>query len=334
MKNSLKQRCDLFVKNKDILQNNFRWDTVMFHPLCASLYTEEGLEVDVRKIKLSKEIIKNNTAVFSDFRGSALLVLATMLSLDESSWSKFQKVIKAHEVLKSELQSSDYLPFTAFEMANMVETFQYERVARKARDIYVKMKNNHQFQNYRDDFRFAVMTAINDLPEAAAIDEMEKCYDLLNTRFAPDAAQALSNILILGEEAADKKCNRAMRIFDRLKGKNCKYGTGIELAVLGVLAMEGDNIDQAVNDISEVNEYLSKSKGFGVFGIGRIERIMYSAVLVADEYKKQCYESPVKKTGVNGLTSIGISKQAAITAVAAENAVAFDSNGFLKKIIH
>lgn len=41
----------------------------MLFTLCASLYTEQNLEVGVDKIKAAKGIIKNNTGFFYSFRG-------------------------------------------------------------------------------------------------------------------------------------------------------------------------------------------------------------------------------------------------------------------------
>lgn len=53
----LERRCELFVKNRVIMKENFKLDNSMMHPLCAAVYTEKGLEIDVQKIKMSKEII-------------------------------------------------------------------------------------------------------------------------------------------------------------------------------------------------------------------------------------------------------------------------------------
>lgn len=69
MNNSLKQRTDLFIENRDSIKNNFKWDNSMLFPLCASLYTEQDLKVDVYKIKKAKDIIKNNIGVFQTLGG-------------------------------------------------------------------------------------------------------------------------------------------------------------------------------------------------------------------------------------------------------------------------
>ncbi len=315
MKNSLKQRCELFVKNRNLLKNNFIWDSAMLHPLCASLYAEKGLEIDPNKIKLSKEIIKKNTGVFSQFKSTAFLPLATMLSLEENPESKFQEVLNVYEILKKEFHSSVYLPLSAFVLVNMVETYDYERVVQKSKDIFQRMKKEHPFLTTGEDCGFAVMIGISDLSVDGAIAEMEECYHLLHGKFfSANAVQSLSHTLVLGEEIAEKKCNKAMEIFDQLKAKDCKYGTGMELAVLGVLAMATDRTEETTNDISEVNEYLLSCKGFEALGIGKAQRIMYCAILVAHEYKKQCSQHALGMSTVNSVTSIIIAQQIAVSA--------------------
>lgn len=314
MKNSLKQRCELFVKNRDILKNHFIWDSAMLHPLCASLYAEKGLEIDTNKIKMCKEIIKKNTGVFSQFKGTAFLALATMLSLEINPESKFQEVLKTYEILKKEFHSSAYLPLTAFVLANMVKSSDYERVVRKSKDIFQRMKKEHPFLTTGEDCGFAVMIAISDLSIDAAIDEMEKCYHLLQGKFFANAVQSISHTLALGEEDANKKCNKVIQIFDQLKLKGCKYGTGPELAVLGVLAMATEHTEETTNDICKVNEYLLSCKGFGALSIGKAQRIMYCAILVAHEYKKQHLEHAIGMSTVNSVTSIIIAQQVAVSA--------------------
>ena len=54
MDQSLKERTELFVRNRDIIKNNFKWDNSTLHPLCACLYTEQNIDVDANKINLTK----------------------------------------------------------------------------------------------------------------------------------------------------------------------------------------------------------------------------------------------------------------------------------------
>jgi len=323
----LKQRCELFVKNRDIMKDNFRWENSMMFPLCASIYTERGLEINPDKIKLCKEIIKNNTGIFSSFKGIPFMALVTLLSLEDNAESKFSDILKIYDVLRNEFHASSYLPLSAFVISYISETEDYLKVAQKSKDIYQKMKNEHPFLTSSEDSGYAVLTALSNLQADEAIDEMEKCYFILNSKFfSANAVQSLSHTLALGEESSVEKCNKVINIFDQLKERNCKFGTGLELSVLGLLAIITENIDIVVNEIVEVNEYLLSCKGFGAFGIGKTQRIMYSAILVSQENKKHFSEHTMNIAAVNSITNIIIAQQAAMTAVIASSAAASSAN--------
>lgn len=323
MIDTLKDRCDLFVKNRDVMKNNFKWENSMMHPLCASIYTEKELVLDANKIKLCKEIIKKNTGIFSNFKGVPFIALATMLSINTNPENKFKEVLNIYDILRKEFHSSSYLPLSAFVISDIVDEHNYERIVTKAKDIYQKMKKEHPFLTSGEDCGFAVMTALSDLSVDAAIDEMEKCYDYLRSKFfSANAVQSLSHTLAVGEEDSVLKCNKVINIFDQLKDRDCKFGTGMELSVLGLLAMTTDNIEQTINDIVELNKYLKSFKGFGAFGIGKSQRIMYSAILASQEYKKIYSNQALKIASVNSITSIIIAQQVAMAAVIASSAAA------------
>ena len=161
MNNLLKQRTDLFVQNRDIIKSNFKWDNSMLFPLCASLYTERDLLVDVHKVKVAKNVVKNNTGLFSNFRGTVSLVYSTMLSLEEDPDKTMKNALKAYTSLKREFWNSQYLPLSAFVMAKRVETFDFDKISRKAKLIYQMMKNKHPFLTSAEDSGFAVVYAIS-----------------------------------------------------------------------------------------------------------------------------------------------------------------------------
>ncbi len=323
MLDSLKQRCKLFVKNRDIMKDNFKWDNSLMYPLCASIYTDKELEINADKIKSCKEIIKDKTGLFSNFRSVPYLALATMLSIEENSNMKFKEILHVYDILKEEFHSSTYLPLSAFIIADMAEYQGYEKIVKKAKEIFLKMKKEHPFLTSGEDCGFAVITALSNLSPDDAISEMERCYGRLKSRFfSANAVQSLSHTLAMGEENVKTKCDKVTYIFDELKEKDCKFGTGIELSVLGVLAMITDDTDKIINDIIEVNEYLISFKGFGAMGIGKTQRIMYAAILVSQEYKKQNALNVINLATVNSVTSIIIAQQVAMSAIIASSAAA------------
>lgn len=321
MINSIMQRSELFVLNRDNIKRNFRWDNTLIHPLCASLYTEHGYDVDWGAIKNSRDIIKKQTGVFSNFRGSVQLVYATMLSLEKNPENKIDKVLKAYGNLKNEFFTSQYLPLSAFIMADMVEEVEYDRITKKAKDIYRRMKKEHPFLTSNEDAGFAVMFAISDLSVDKAIEEMETCYQILkDSLFSKNAVQSISHVLALGEENGKEKCKRVVDIYQGLRDRGYKYGTRSELAVLGVLALETNDVKQVVSDIIKVDDYLIGHKGFGIMGIGRPQRMMYAAIIVMQEYKKDRINSSdniMNLTSINSITSVIIAQQIAVSAAIA-----------------
>lgn len=327
MNYSLLQRCELFIANRDTMKDNFKWDSGMYHPLVASLYTEQGLNVDSQKIKNCKETIKKNTGFFSEFRATAHLALAALLSLQVQPEGKFQETLRAYEALKKEFRSSAYLPLSAFFMAVMLETPAFDSVVRQAKDVFLRMKKEHPFLTSGEDCGFAVMLAMSEITPSAAIIEMEKCYSILKSRFTiGNALQTLSHTLTLGGDSAQSKCDRVIRIFDLLRENNCKYGTGAELAVLGVLAISGADSSAIVRDITDVNQYFLGQKGFGMLGTGNAQRLMYAAILVSQE-NKQNSPNALGLATVNSVTSLLIAEQAAIAAVIAASAAAASTAG-------
>ncbi len=327
MNDLLKERCKLFAENRDIMKSNFKWDSSLMYPLCASIYAERGLEINSDRIKSSKNIIKEKTGIFSNFKGIPFMALATMLSLEDNPEVKFNEVLKIYDTLRKEFYSSSYLPLSAFTISYLSESYDCVRIVEKAKNIYQKMKKEHPFLTSSEDCIFAVLTALSNLQEDDAIDEMEKCYNYLKPKFfSSNAVQSLSHTLALGDENSAEKCNRVISIFDQLKERNSKFGTGVEMTVLGLLAITAVNIDTVVNDIVEVSEYLLSRKGFGAFGTGKSQRIMYAAILVSQEYKNQFSEQAINIAAVNSITNIIIAQQAAMTAVIASSAAASAAN--------
>lgn len=326
MEQLLKERLDLFIKNYKIMKSNFRWENSTLYPLCACLYTEQEIEVDPNKIKLGKAIIKKNTGLFSPFRATIHLIHATLLSLEKDPNNKFKKIGNVYESLKKEFWSSDYLPLSAFVMANMVEDSEYEEKVKKAKEIYQRMKKEHPFLTSAEDSSFALMFALSDLSVDKAIYEMEDCYQQLKDNFfSKNAVQSLSHTLALGEEDTGVKCKRLMDIFDGLKEKGYKFGTGVELSVLGVFAIVAKDIEKVVDEIIEVYEYLLKTKVFGPFGT-RSQRLLYSSILLMEEYSKGSKDYLLNVTSINSITNLVIAQQIAVSATIAASVAASSSN--------
>ncbi|BBF43183.1 hypothetical protein lbkm_1870 [Lachnospiraceae bacterium KM106-2] len=308
----------LFIKNRDLLNEKFSFENREILLLCASIAASKQKEVSCDKIKECKQYIKDNTGWFSVFRGKSYFTLATLLSLlDEDYRAVFGKVKKTFEGLKEQFGSSDYLPMTAYFITQTVEEDQYGQVFRRTKEFYQAMKEKHRFLTGREDVSFAALFAISDLSITSGVGEMEACYtSLRKTSITMDALQTLSHVLALAPMVQREKCERVVAILDGLRSKGIKYGMDSETAVIGILASIEIPVEEVIQAIMEKDSFLKEQKGFkGFFGSSNRERFMHAAMLVSYQYAN---EIPVYNVGltasITSVTSMVIAQEAAMMA--------------------
>jgi len=332
MNEALNNRCRLFIENRDIFKEAFPWENSYFYPVCAALFTNEGRLADLEKLKASRKLLKENVSVFSNFRGVSEICLVTMLALDDSPTDRLDKAREVYSLLKERFFGSEYLPVASMILSRTVESERYGEICERTRRIYDLMKKEHPFLTSSEDSVFAAMLALSDKSDEDILRECETCYGLLKERFFDsNAVQSLSHVLALSDDGmrtASDKCRDTIRLFDILKEKKNKYGTGYELATLGVLAMLPCGLDGAIRDLIEVSEFLKAQKGYGFFGLGRTQRLMHAGMIVTSEHLGG--DDAMNSAAIGSTLSMIAAQQAAtcaaITAsVAAANAASHSS---------
>ena len=174
-------------------------------------------------------------------------------------------------------------------LSEQVKREKYGEICDRTRRIYDLMKKEHPFLTSSEDSVFAAMLALSEATEEEILWETEDCYAVLKEKFFDkNAIQSLSHVLALsndGMRTAHDKCRDTMKLFDVLKDKKHKYGTGYELATLGVLAILPCGMDETVRDLVEVSEFLKTQKWYGFFGtFDRAQRLMHAAMIVTSEH--------------------------------------------------
>ena len=328
MRESLKARCELFIENRDVIKSSFTWQSNYLYPLCSSILTSKNQNADVEKLKECKRLLHSQTGVFSNFRGISKSAIITMLSMESEPKVLLDRILQIYDMLKELFFPSEYLTVAAASIAQIAEPEQYCQIVQKTRTIYEKMKKNHPFLTSSSDSAFAALIALSEVNENYAVQEMERCYEILHPQFfSSNAVQSLSHILTLGEESSQVKCQRVMTLFELLKGKGHKYGTGEELATLGVLSMLDVDLNALAEEIIEVDEFLEHQKGFGIFGVGPKQRIMYAGILTMCDFVSHMQQT-MNTAALNSVMSLVIAQQAALCAsTAAIAATATTSSG-------
>ena len=315
MKAELQALCDLFITNRDIARQSFKWDSDAVHPLCANIFCARGLTMEMDRLQQCKEIIKNQTGILSNFRGSLRPALAAMLAAGERPEEKMSRALENYRILKQDFWSSEYLALAAFLLTDIADTYQVEEKAGRGKTIYQRMKKEHPFLTSSEDSVFAVMMAFSEKTDDALIADMEACYQGLKGKFSiGDSVQTASHVLAMAPGEPAEKVERVISLYEALRNAGVKYGKYYELATLAALAVMDVDLPTVTAEICEADEFLSKQKGYGFFGPGKGIRAMHAAMIVSDQYARR---EQVDTAAMAGTLAMLIAQQMAMMAVMA-----------------
>ncbi len=288
MKESLNNKCNLFIQNRDAFKSAFPWESSYFYPICASFFVDAGKIADPLYLKDCRALLKSRVNAFSNFRSHAELSIVAMLALCDDPEKRLDDAIEVYGGLREHFFGSEYLPVAAMILSGDVERERYAEICEKTRRVYDLMKSNHPFLTSSEDSVFSAMLALSEKSDDEIVRETETCYNILKEKFFDkNAIQSLSHVLALSDDGvrtAIDKCRDTMRLFDILKEKKYRYGTGYELATLGVLAMLPCGIDETVQDLINTYEFLKTQKGYGFFGFNKSQTLMHAAMIVTSEH--------------------------------------------------
>ena len=145
------------------------------------------------------------------------------------------------------------------------------------------MKEKHPIITTSSDIPFAVLLSLSDRKEKEIIKDVNECYELLTERFSnKNEVQSLSHILALSDVKSKEKVDRVFEIYDLLKENKRKCSNSYNFQFLGILAILGKNVNDIVNDVIEIDNYLGCQKGLGLWPFGKATRLFFSSFIVAN----------------------------------------------------
>lgn len=326
MRESLFELCSNFIENRNVVRDAFPWESTYIYPVCAAIHMNKRRKANEEQLRYCRDILKEKTGIFSNFRSNAKLAMIAMLAVDDNPEGKMDRALQVYDSLKQYFWSSQYLPVASIVIADAVELSQYSTIAARTRHIYDLMKNEHPFLTSGEDSVFAAMLALSNLTDEQVVERTERCYRLLKSEFfTSNAVQALSFVLALSDGKEQDNCSATIELFRGLKAKGYKYGTNYELATLGVLATLPAERSAVMADIMEVDDFLSKQKGYGVFSIGRKQRIMHAGMIVTSDYTGA--SETMKNVAIGSTISMVAAQQAAMCAAVAAASAAANCDG-------
>lgn len=328
MDNAIMERVDLFSENYLHMKRYSKFEYNLLKMLSSLLYANEGKQIDAEAVLNAKKVIKDNTGLFSQFKGNAMITVATQLALSEQPEELFKKSMEVYRRMKEEgFSASDFLTIAAIMIANQKEEYDYNLVIRRSRAFYDEIKKQHFFLTGRDDYIFTTMLAMTDLEILETTKRMENFHQELKKEFfSGNGIQAMTEILVLSCESDDTILERVMKVYQCFKEHGYRFRNEYMLPLLGTIALLPKEPEKVVEEILEAHDYLKGKKGFSGFSMTTKERMMFAAALVSSVYVDDAKKNAIHTTLSTSITNIIIAQQTAIIAASSASAAAAASS--------
>lgn len=324
MNNQLQCKVDLMIKNFKSLKEGFSWNNSLTNHFGAVFHAIRENNVDIIALEKIKKYIKEETGAFSYFRGTNEAVFMNLLYFEDDYKEFFRSTLAVYDKLKDVgFSRSVYLPLAAYTIVKEATFDMYDYRIDRMIKIYEAMKKKHFWLTNAEDYIFAAMLSITDLEVDNIIENAEECYKTLNEKGfnKGNALQAICHTLATNDESKEDKVRRVISLYNRLENKKVKLGH-FSLYLLGALALINDDDERIVDDIKEVNEYLSNTKGYGAWSITKDMRLILAVSLVANRYLEDLKNSGLEIAIGNSINSMIIAQQTAIIAACSASAAA------------
>lgn len=277
--------CESFITNRDIIKSVFRGESVAVYPVVANALTSHGVKADEAKLKECKKIIKKNAGALSYLKGNVMMPFAANLSMKEDPKAHFDKVTKIYNVAKKQFNRSEYSALLSILLADLIDESSIETVLNRGKEIYSLMKEQHPFLTNEHDSVLAGLLALSEKSNTELIDDMEKCFDLLKIKYSHKSSiQSVSHVLSLNQGSACEKVEHLNELYDSLREAGKKYGVYTELSTLAAVSILDHDTDRMRDRIIEIDDFLSKQKGYGLLGLDKKTRLMNATMLTTDLY--------------------------------------------------
>lgn len=322
MNERLRARADLFARNVQNIRKDYIWTFTQTKRLAALMYALEDKALSGDAVRESHELIKQQTGMFSMFRGNMTVGIAARMSLSEDPRVLLSDMLDVYAKLKvAGFHASDYLVIAAQQIALHAGTDKRDYAIARAKAFYDGLKRNHWFLTWQDDYIFCAMLGLSDIDLEGGVERIEQLYTELRKEFRwSNGVQALCEVLLLGGET-QQTVGRLLELRDRLRDRNLRMDRENTLSSLGVLALLPVDARLVVEDVAELCDLLREKKGFGRWSVMKQEMLVLTTALVASDQVNQAKSGmfPALSTSI---ANIILAQQAAIAAAAASSAAA------------
>lgn len=306
MEGETEAKISLFASNARTIKEEFGRQKFLTVRLAALFYTQEKKTADCTAIRQCYDMIRGRTGAFSAFRGNMSLCFAALLSLSDKPARLFSETLHVYDLLKSvKFRTSEFLVAAAYQIASGADSDRYSTVVERTRAFYEGIKRCHRFHTGQSDYIYAAMLGLSDYDVNTGVEHIERIYAQLNGKFwGKSNAKALSQVLVLGG-ISEETVSRLFILRDILI-----QGNNLSLLSLGILSIAPADIDVIIRDIIEAQAFLRTQKGFRSPFNNEQELSLFTAALVAWEYKDVIKRDVIVAALLTSIIGISIAQQA------------------------
>ena len=283
MKQSLQEICDAQIRNETAMRKVAKLEYEAILKLCAMMHVNAGREVDAERIRECSGILKSRAGIFSNFRGTLQRVILTKMALADDPAAYIDDVMDVYGKLKAD----HMLPGEMLAMAatTIVENCPEERrteVVEKTRRTYAMLKKQHPFLTDESNMSLvALMIMAGKDPEQAA-EEAERLFQAMKNDYKINSgvAQSAAMVLALSDKPADRKLEAFFGLYDACRAAKHETAKDKAMVIYAAFADTDYDLNETVESIGEVDNWLKGQKGYGAFSLGMSERRLFAASMV------------------------------------------------------
>lgn len=294
MEKKLQDKVDLFIETFNTLKKQYIWSIGdLTKRFIALIYNLSNKPFNKNEFDDMVKYIKDNTGVFSHYRGHQIYSIAALLITKfDNPKESFDKLLKYDEKMKLEgFRKNSYLTIASYALLLTCDSNDVDSRIERAMEIYKDMKSNHFWLTGSDDYPIAVLLAEKSENKDILISEIEHNYDALNNEGfrKSNGLQFLSHLLTFAsDKTVQIKAHQTKNTYDRLKEEKF-HVSATYYGVLGFLSILGDYGDKAVEEVIEVSRYLKSSKGFK--WTAKDMNVLAATAIVSNQYIEKLSQS-------------------------------------------
>lgn len=290
MKAELLAECELFVRNREVLKDTFRWDGDAAHIMGSMILTCANISPDPDKLKSYEKMIKSNVSILSSLRGDLRVAAVCNMCLTEDPEDYLLNVVRAYNLIRIIRHSRDerYYLAALFMCRAISDKEELLDLVDLANEIYDGMKRSGDIKGPMTGYPLAAAAAafvkLSGREKEALISETEKCLRFLEPLFPESVTvDQLAVMLALDPTDAAFKCARIRELYNMFEEAGISYPAGDELPVLASFVDLDMTNAEITSEMTDADEYLRACKGMGMFGSGNAKRHMYAAMLLSHD---------------------------------------------------